>query len=222
MQYKAAIFDLDGTLVDSLEDIADSVNETLSAHGFPVHPLRSYLHFVGNGSRTLIQRALPQDKASEALVDEILAEYKERYGQNILHKTRPYDGIMDMLGALRRQGIPMGICTNKHQSAAADIVGGLFPEGMFREVIGDQPGLPRKPDPSKALRMAKHFGAAPEEIAYFGDSNVDMETATRAGFLPIGVLWGFRSKEELIEGGAKVILSHPMEIFDKIVFSDDL
>ena len=219
MQYKAAIFDLDGTLIDSLADLADSANEMLAGFGFPRHDLDKYRYFVGNGSRKLIERCLPAEKAADsAFVDEALAKYKLCYDKNLTHKTVCYEGIMDMLTALQAKHIPLGICTNKHQSAADTIVDKLFPKDMFVSVIGDCKDMPRKPDPKKVLLIAAKMGVKPAEVAYFGDTSVDMDTANNAGMLPIGVTWGFRPQEELVEHGAKILLDTPMELFSKVEF----
>ena len=219
MQYKVAIFDLDGTLVDTLEDLAISVNEMLQSYGFATHTVDKYRYYLGNGSKKLIERTLPQDKAAdEAFVIEAMKRYQAIYEHHRDH-TGPFPGIQDMLNQLKAQGIPMGVCTNKHQLAADEIIGGMFPAGTFTTVIGDRPGLPVKPDPKKVLMMAEEYGVKPEEVAYFGDTSVDMDTACNAGALPIGVLWGFRTKEELLEHGAKVLLAKPMELFDKVEFA---
>ena len=219
MQYKAAIFDLDGTLIDSLADLADSANEMLAGFGFPRHDLDKYRYFVGNGSRKLIERCLPAEKAADsAFVDEALAKYKLCYDRNLTHKTVCYEGIMDMLTALQAKHIPLGICTNKHQSAADIIVDKLFPKDMFVSVIGDCKDMPRKPDPKKVLLIAAKMGVKPADVAYFGDTSVDMDTANNAGMLPIGVTWGFRPQEELVEHGAKILLDTPMELFSKVEF----
>lgn len=219
MQYKAAIFDLDGTLIDSLADLADSANEMLAGFGFPRHDLDKYRYFVGNGSRKLIERCLPAEKAADsAFVDEALAKYKLCYDRNLTHKTVCYEGIMDMLTALQAKHIPLGICTNKHQSAADIIVDKLFPKDMFVSVIGDCKDMPRKPDPKKVLFIAAKMGVKPADVAYFGDTSVDMDTANNAGMLPIGVTWGFRPQEELVAHGAKILLDTPMELFSKVEF----
>ena len=219
MQYKAAIFDLDGTLIDSLADLADSANEMLAGFGFSQHDLDKYRYFVGNGSRKLIERCLPAEKAADsAFVDEALAKYKLCYDRNLTHKTVCYEGIMDMLTALQAKHIPLGICTNKHQSAADIIVDKLFPKDMFVSVIGDCKDMPRKPDPKKVLLIAAKMGVKPAEVAYFGDTSVDMDTANNAGMLPIGVTWGFRPQEELVAHGAKILLDTPMELFSKVEF----
>ena len=221
MNYKAAVFDLDGTLVNSLDDLADSANATLRAHSFPVHEVEVYRYFVGNGSRKLIERILPEEYAADmAFVEQFMSDYKDCYAQNLLQKTKPYDGIMEMLAELRRRGIPMAVCTNKHQSAAETIVEALFPHDTFWEIIGDQEGLPRKPDPQKVLRIMKNFGVTGEQTAYFGDTDVDMDTARNAGAFAVGVLWGFREREELVAHGADILLTHPMELFEKVTFAE--
>lgn len=220
MTYKAAIFDMDGTLIDSLADLADSANEMLDSFGFPAHTTEEYRWFVGNGARKLMERCLPKDRAKDAaLVDEALERYKKIYEEkHLLTKTHPYDGIAEMLDALAAKNIPLGVCTNKPHHAALTLAAKLFPAGMFRAVVGDRKNSPRKPDPTNALTMAAEFGVAPESVAYFGDSGVDMQTAVNAGFLPVAVLWGFRPKDELAENGAKIFLSHPLEALEKINF----
>lgn len=221
MQYKAVIFDLDGTLINSLEDLADSANLMLNSYDFPQHTLEEYRYFVGNGSRKLIERSLPAEKAASAeFVDKALAKYKEIYEGRILEKTRSYKGILEMLDELHERNIPMGICTNKHMEAAEMIVKILFKPEIFQEVIGDRKGYPRKPDPTTVLEIAEKLGTKPEETAYLGDSSVDMQTAVNAGFLPVGVLWGFRGRDELIEHGAKVLLAHPAELLEKVTFTN--
>ena len=221
MNYEAAIFDLDGTLVNSLDDLANSANDTLHAYGFPVHEVEAYRYFVGNGSRKLIERILPEKHATDmAFVEQFMSEYKDCYARNLLQKTKPYDGIMEMLEELRRRGIPMAVCTNKHQSAAEMIVKTLFPHGIFQEIIGDQEGLPRKPDPQKVLHIMRNFWVTGEQTAYLGDTDVDMDTARNAGALAVGVLWGFRPEEELVAHGADILLTHPMELFEKVTFAE--
>ena len=221
MNYEAAIFDLDGTLVNSLDDLADSANATLRAHSFPVHEVEAYRYFVGDGTRKLMERILPQEYAADmAFVKQFMSEYKDRYARNLLQKTKPYDGIMEMLAELRRRGIPMAVCTNKHQSAAETIVEALFPHDTFWEIIGDQEGLPRKPDPQKVLHIMRNFGVTGEQTAYFGDTDVDMDTARNARAFAVGVLWGFRAREELVAHGADILLTHPMELFEKVTFAE--
>lgn len=219
MQYKAVIFDLDGTLVDSLADLSDSVNLMLESYGFPTHEVEKYRYFVGNGSKKLMERTLPRDKAASAeFVEEALAKYKAIYKERLLEKTRPYNGVRELLEELKSRGIPLGVCTNKHNDAALTIVKILFTPGTFEEVLGDRPGFPKKPNPATPLEIASHLGVKPDEVAYLGDTSVDMETAVHAGFLPVGVLWGFRPEEELVKSGAKVLLKAPLELLEKVEF----
>lgn len=219
LKYKAAIFDLDGTLINSLADLADSVDEAMTHYGFPTHTFEEYRYFVGNGARKLIERSLPKDKASDPdFVSEVLEYYNGCYERRLTNKTKPYDGIMEMLTKLQSNSIPMGVCTNKQHFAAEEIVNKLFPNIKFGSVIGDKKGLPRKPDPTKVLQIAKLFDVKPEYVAYFGDTIVDMKTAHNAGFLSIGVTWGFRPESELIESGAEIIIHHPSELWQHVEF----
>ena len=221
MEYRAAIFDMDGTLINSLEDLADSANEALEHYGFPTHTLDKYRYFVGNGARKLIERILPSERAKDsAFVDEILTCYNNCYEGHLTIKTKPYDGIMEMLNALQAKNIPLGICTNKQQFAADYITKELFPAKMFGAVMGDQKGLPRKPNPEKVLKIAAQFKVSPKEVAYLGDTSVDMETAHNAGFLSIGVTWGFRPESELIASGAEIIINNPAELLAKVDFAN--
>ncbi|WP_294176788.1 HAD family hydrolase [uncultured Selenomonas sp.] len=219
MQYKAVIFDLDGTLVDSLADLSDSVNLMLESYGFPTHEMEKYRYFVGNGSKKLMERTLPRDKAASAeFVEEALVKYKAIYKERLLEKTRPYNGVRELLAELKSRGIPLAVCTNKHNDAALTIVKILFAPGTFEEVLGDRPGFPKKPNPATPLEIASHLGVKPDEVAYLGDTSVDMETAVHAGFLPVGVLWGFRPEEELVKSGAKILLKAPLELLEKVEF----
>lgn len=219
MVYRAAVFDLDGTLVNSLQDLADSANELLMAYDRPMHPAAAYRYFVGNGSRKLMERILPD--VSQEMIDEALERYKEIYARRMLRTTAPYEGIPELLAGLRALGVRLGVCTNKHRSAAESIVGTLFPADTFDIVIGDRPNVPRKPDPANVYAALDVIGVKPEEAVYLGDSGVDMQTAVRAGTLPVGVLWGFRERDELIAEGAKLLLAHPSELLEKVKFLHD-
>ena len=219
MIYRAAIFDMDGTLVDTLEDLADSVNEMLDHYDFPQRTIDEVRKFVGNGAKKLIERALPAEKsADENFVLEALKYYDGCYSRHVLNKTKPYDGIMEFLTELNARKIPLGICTNKQNFAAQIIAEKILSPIKFSKVIGDELGKPRKPDPTRALEIAKSFGVQPAEVAYFGDTAVDMNTAKNAGFLPVGVTWGFRPISELQASGAKIIVNHPKEIFEFVTF----
>ena len=214
--YRAAIFDMDGTLTDTLADLYDSVNEMLDHFNFPRRSLDEVRQFVGNGSRKLMIRALPADKAD--CVDAALDFYNDCYARNCLNKVKPYAGIMEMLATLEDKKIPLGICTNKQHFAAVAIAEKTLAPIKFSAVSGDEPNRPRKPDPTRALEIAKNFGVAPKDVAYFGDTAVDIKTALNAGFLAIGVTWGFRPRSELENSGAEIIIDTPQEIFDKIEF----
>ena len=212
--YRAAIFDLDGTLTDTLADLHDSVNEMLAHYNFPLRTIDEVRRFVGNGARKLIERALPADKIN--LVDDALAYYDACYARNCLNKVKPYAGIPELLTALEAKKIPLGICTNKQHFAAIDVAEKILAPIKFSAVSGDEPNQPRKPDPTRALRIAEKFSVAPEEIAYFGDTAVDIQTARNAGFLPVGVTWGFRPRSDLV--GAEIIVDTPQEILELINF----
>ncbi|MBQ3442832.1 MAG: HAD family hydrolase [Selenomonadaceae bacterium] len=214
--YKLAIFDMDGTLVDTLEDLYDSVNEMLAHYNLPLRTLDEVRQFVGNGARQLIIRSLPADCN---FLDEALSFYNDCYARNCLKKVKPYAGIMDLLTTLEAKGIPLGICTNKQHFAAVAIADKVLAPIKFPYVSGDEPNQPRKPNPTRALACAEKFSVAAADVAYFGDTAVDMQTALNAGFLAVGVTWGFRPRSELIDSGAQIIIDHPLEILERIDFT---
>ena len=216
MIYKAAIFDMDGTLVDTLADLHESVNEMLAHYNFPLRTLDEVKNFVGNGAKKLMIRSLPADKGN--FVDEALKFYNKCYERNCLNKVAPYEGILDLLTTLESKKIPLGICTNKQHFAAVKIAEKTLAPIKFGYGSGDELDKPRKPDPTRALIGAKLFCVEPAQVAYFGDTAVDIETALNAGFLAIGVTWGFRPRSELENSGAQIIIDYPTEILDKIKF----
>ena len=213
MRYKGVIFDLDGTLVNSIEDIADSMNSVLRTYGFPVHDTDEYKRFVGRGMTNLVIRALPEDVRDDARIglcrDAMLAEY----GANYLNKTRPYDGILDLLRELARLNIERAVFSNKVDHLTKKIVAELFPRCDFAIVLGSGPELPEKPDPKGVLAISSRLNMPPGNLIYVGDSDVDMQTARNDGMHPDGDLWGFRTKEELVSSGAEYLLCHPMDLF---------
>ena len=213
--YKAAIFDMDGTLVDTLEDLYDSVNEMLAHYNLPLRTLDEVRQFVGNGARQLMIRSLPADCD---FLNEALSFYNDCYARNCLKKVKPYAGIMDLLTTLEAKGIPLGMCTNKQHFAAVAIADKILAPIKFPYVSGDEPNQPRKPDPTRALACAEKFSVAAQDVAYFGDTAVDMQTAINAGFLAVGVTWGFRPRSELVDSGAQIIIDHPHEILERIDF----
>ena len=216
MAYRAAVFDLDGTLLNTISDLADSGNELLATYGMEPHSEQAFRYLVGNGSRKLMERILPGKSPEE--IDEALARYKAIYEKRLTAKTKPYAGIAEMLSALKARGVRMAVCTNKHVSAAEVLVRKFFSADLFDAFEGDRPGVPQKPDPAHVRIILEKLGVKPEETVYLGDSGVDMQTAVNAGALPVGVLWGFREKDELMENGAKILLSHPLELLEKVDF----
>ncbi len=212
MRFEGVIFDLDGTLVNSLEDIADSMNSVLRAYGFPVHDIDAYKGFVGRGMRNLVLRALPEDARDEAQVSKCRDSMLKEYGRNYVNKTRPYDGITDLLDELARRELKMAVFSNKNDDLTKKLVGMLLPERRFTAVIGSGPGMPEKPDPRGLLLISRQLGIDPGSLIYAGDSDVDMETASKVGMCGVGALWGFRTKEELISNGARYVLDHPMDL----------
>jgi phosphoglycolate phosphatase len=210
VKYPAVIFDLDGTLADTLKDLADATNWALAQFNLPPHPLESYRYLVGEGRTQLCRRALPQDR--QELTDELARLMTEYYGQHCFDYSRPYPGIPDLLKKLTARGIRLTVLSNKPQPFVELTMKKLFGEFHFDIILGDKPDMPRKPDPAGAILIAQHLGLAPEIIAYVGDTSIDMQTANRAGMPAIGVSWGFRDREELIEHGAKFIVDTPEEL----------
>ena len=215
MEYKAVIFDLDGTLIDSLEDLADSANQALAMHGFESHPTTSYKKFIGNGVKQLIKNAVP-DKTPESVIDKILADYRIMYNNNYVNKTKPYANIIEMLGKLKALGIKMAVCSNKPHKPTNEIVNKLVGNEFFEVVFGEREGIPRKPDPAALIEAAAFIGVEPGETIYLGDSGGDMISAKNAGMYAAGALWGFRDREELQESGSQVLFSDPLELVEFI------
>ena len=209
--YSAVIFDLDGTLVDSLADIADSMNRVLSDEGLPTHELDRYRYFVGNGIRRLVESCIPQEKRSEDLVECCFARMTADYENNCVNKSRLYDGVADLLVELAARGTKMSVLSNKADAITGKVCRALLPVEHFVEIRGASEQFPRKPSPEAALFIASRMKVEPSEIFYLGDTSVDMLTACTAGFFPAGALWGFRSADELLAAGAAVLLNVPGE-----------
>lgn len=215
---RAILLDLDGTLADTLGDIAGAMNHCLEARGLPAHAVEAYRLFIGEGVEMLARHALPADR--HEICDEIVAAFRARYAETLLETTRPYPGVVQMLEALAARGVAMAVLSNKPDPATQKIVRALFPDVSFGAVLGHRPEHPRKPDPTSALAIAHAIGLEPGAIAFLGDSAVDIHTAQNAGMFPIGALWGFRSREELDRAGARALVSHPHEVLavlDQIV-----
>jgi phosphoglycolate phosphatase len=210
--YKACIFDLDGTLINSLEDLADSCNYALGQMGFPIHDVQAYRHFVGNGVVKLIENIVPQSSATPEILSKTLEIYKNRYAVHYLDKTKPYCGIQALLQELKARGIKLAVVSNKPDDATKGLIYQLFGEKMFDVVSGQQEGIPRKPHPQGAVNACEQMKVRQQQCIFLGDSSVDMKTAIAAEMLPVGVLWGFRDREELNGAGAEVLISKPDEL----------
>lgn len=211
-KYQAVIFDLDGTLVDSLEDIADAMNQTLLRFDYPIHSYESYKYFVGNGLKNLVYQCIPIERRNELHVLECLDVMMEEYRKNYVSKTKLYDGIDDLLTFLKKQGFKLAILSNKVDELTQKIYKKLLYSWQFDFILGATDQFPRKPDPESALYIAKEINILPENILYIGDTGVDMQTARTAGMFSIGVTWGFRQRQELEENGAQLIINNPGEL----------
>jgi phosphoglycolate phosphatase len=204
------LFDLDGTLLDTLTDIAHAANSVLDGLGLPTHPDTAYRQFIGEGVAVLFRRAL--GGGDEALVDRCVAAFRAAYGRSWNVHTRPYDGIPELLDALAARGVELTLLSNKPDAFTRLCADHFLAKWPFRVVLGARDGVPRKPDPTAALEVAARLGLEPGAFAYLGDSAVDMQTTRRAGMHPVGASWGFRPLSELIEGGAEVVIDHPGDL----------
>lgn len=212
MAVQAVLFDLDGTLLDSLADIGEAMNSVLKTRGLPGHSACAYRRFVGDGVVLLAQRALPADHRDPDTVSACAAQMREVYGRRLVGKTVPYDGVPELLDGLSRRGLRMGVLSNKPHALTVELVELLLGRWRFAPVFGERAAVPRKPDPAGALEVAVQWGIAPEAVLYVGDTSTDMQTAERAGMPSVGVTWGFRDEPELTAAGAKAIARHPNEI----------
>ena len=214
MRFAAAVFDLDGTLLDTLADLADSTNAALAAAGHPLHPIDAYRYFIGNGIENLVRCALPATARDDASVARAKAAMEAEYSRRWQAKTQPYAGIPELLDALSERQMPMAILSNKPQAFTRLTVDALLPRWSFHPVCGAQPNVPRKPDPAAALYIAAALGHSPEECLYLGDTDTDMQTATRAGMYALGATWGFRPGDELRRSGARDLLDAPLDLLN--------
>ena len=214
---RAAIFDLDGTLLDTLSDIAHAMNGVLAARGLPEHPVDAYRRMVGSGLEMLVRRAVPDAVArSRTVVAALTGELREAYAREPVARTRPYEGIPILLEDVRTRGIPMAVLSNKADELVQDIVAGFFAHDLFEVVQGMRDDTPPKPDPTSARSIAARLGAEPAEIIYLGDSDVDMHTARNAGMTAVGAAWGFRGAAELREAGAQIVIEAPGDLIGVI------
>lgn len=212
---KAAIFDLDGTLLNTLTDLAVACNHALETYGYPTHQVEAYKMFVGNGVYNLVKRILPEDAQDEETRAKVKAAFDAYYEAHTVDFTKPYDGISEMLDALKKKGVKMIVISNKAHNFVVQLIQDIFP-GIFDVILGQRDYVPKKPDPAAVFEALGQVAVAPENTIYVGDSGVDMQTGKNAGLLTIGVAWGFRGEAELLENGADAIVHLPEEIIDFI------
>lgn len=208
----AVIFDLDGTLVDTLGDIARAANHVLAAEGLPTHELHRYRTAVGDGAAVLIERIVPADRRE--LVPAVLARFRDYYPRHMCDSSRAFEGVEPLFATLVGRALPMAVLSNKPEDMTRAMVAALLPAVPFVAVWGQTADRPKKPEPAAALALGRQLGVVPERCALVGDTPVDMQTARRAGMVAIGVRWGFRSPEELRREGAQLILAQPSDLLE--------
>lgn len=210
---KLVIFDLDGTLLNTIEDLGHAANHALQRWGFATHTIASYPFFVGNGVKRLMQRVLPEENRDDLTVDALLRDFREYYDEHCCDYTKPYAGIEDLLAELEDQGIQLAVASNKYHSAAEQIIRHFFPDINWLAVQGHVEGVNVKPDPSVVFGILGRARVAKSDVLYVGDSGIDIETARRACIESVGVTWGFRPEKELVENYADHIVHNPADIF---------
>lgn len=212
MRFKAALFDMDGTLLDTLAGIADSMNAVLADFGYPRHQLEAYKYFVGNGMDVLVERALPALARTEQRIAQGVGAMRADYRTRWRRTTTVYQGIPELLTALDRAGLKLAVLSNKSDDFTREMAQELLSAWPFEVVLGARPQVPKKPDPSTAIEIAERMQLAPRDFLYLGDTAVDMTTAIGAGMYPIGALWGFRGAAELLEAGARMLIAQPTDL----------
>jgi len=213
MKKKAIIFDLDGTLLNSLIDIAESVNYVLEKYNFPTHNIEDYKYMIGNGIQVLIEKALPNN-ISKTDFEKYFNEASTIYEKRQTQKSHPYDGIIDMLNSLSDKGISLNILSNKPDNFTKDVVKHFFKDIDFKIVFGAREGVPKKPAANAVNEIVKTIGLDKQEFIYMGDTSTDMLTANAANIESIGVTWGYRKVDELLNAGAKHIVNSPIEVLE--------
>lgn len=210
---KLAIFDLDGTLLNTIKDLGEAVNYALDRNGFHTHSVASYPYFVGNGVKRLIERSLPEDARKNAtIVNAMLKDFKQYYNEHNTDRTTPYEGVPELLQELQEKGVQLAVASNKYQKATLKIINHFYPDVNWVAIVGQQEGIPIKPDPSIIFMILAQAHIAKQDTIYIGDSGIDMETARRACIDSVGVTWGFRPVKELKEYHANVIINRPQDI----------
>ena len=210
---KAVIFDLDGTLADTIASIAWCGNRALARFGLPSFTEAEYKRFVGDGAAMLVRRALlAAGDGKLSRFDEVYQEYRDIFSRDCMYQVKPYEGIVPLLSELKKRGIRIAVLSNKPDADSRHVVEELFGKGYFDHVQGQAEGIPRKPDPAGVYRIMEAFGMRAEDFLYVGDSCVDMRTGKAAGLFTVGVLWGFRDRAELEENHADAVIARPEEL----------
>ena len=210
--FDAVIFDLDGTLIDSLEDIANAANEVLVEHHRRPLPVDRYRTLVGDGVGILMERLIPESEDDVSLRTSCMDSFARHYEQHWDKRSKPYGGIVDLLNSLVAAGLPMAVLSNKPESFTRRCIEYFFPSIPFAAVVGHSERFPKKPDPASSHWIVRSLGVASDRTAYVGDTNTDMKTAVAAGFYAMGVSWGFRTRDELFQSGARVVYDHPSDL----------
>ena len=216
--FKVAIFDLDGTLLNTLDDLANACNYALNKFSFPTHNVEEYKKFIGNGIYKLVERALPNNKKDKETVEKVLKTFSDYYNEHMIDMTKPYDGIVDILDELRAKGIKLAVVSNKKHEFTIEIVKKYFGD-RFDIVFGHRENYKEKPDPTSVLEVIEKLNILKSECIYIGDSNVDILTAKNAGVKSVGVSWGFRDREELANEGANYLADNNIELLNIILNS---
>lgn len=214
MKIKGIIFDLDGTLLDTIEDIASILNSVLKSHNFPAHDTKAYRGFIGGGFENTVRVILPEDKQEKEIVSELVLEAKQKYLENWINKTRPFAGITDLLKNLISKNLKLAVFTNKQDDVAKKSVEHFFSQIPFDPVMGLKPDSIRKPDPHGALQIARNWGIPPEGILFVGDMHIDLITAQNAAMKGIGALWGYQDNQIIKKYNAFAFIDHPIQLLD--------
>ena len=214
MQFEAVCFDLDGTLLDSLADLANCTNKILLKRGFPEHPQEAYRYFVGDGAKMLMTRVLPKEVRNELLIEECRQDFETTYRDCWDEHTVPYKNVPELLDELSCRKFKLTVLSNKPHEFTLIAVNKLLPSWDFKMILGQREGIPRKPDPEGMLEICEKLKIPSSSFIYLGDTATDMQTSSAAGCFSVGVLWGFRTEEELRDNGAKAIVKDPLDVLD--------
>jgi phosphoglycolate phosphatase len=214
VSYLAVTFDLDGTLLDTVDDLASAANTVLDDFGYPTHPTEAYCRFLGDGVYVLFERALPEGEATGETIERVVPAMKDLYAERWRDNTQLYPGIADLLDELTDRGLALTICSNKPDAFARRMVDALLGHWQWQAVLGQREGVPIKPDPAGPMEIVTELGIKPSQVLYVGDTNTDMLTARNCGFYGVGCEWGWRDRRELEEAGADAVIASPDQLLE--------